>query len=157
MTVCVSPAAWRTLAILLLLGFVASARVASRWHRSPRVEAQILAAAVIGGIPAAWIFTIAWVLPGGGHVVGLAFGCGVGGILGTAGAWVARERGDGGLRPAIAFAGTFVGAILGSAIGAAIVGAVLISDGGLPGGLMLALAAAYVGSFAALGFQIGAR
>ena len=152
-----SPGAWRTLAILLVLGFVASARAASRWHRSPRVEAQILAAGALGGIPAVWIFTVAWVLPGGAHVAGLAFGCGVGGILGTAGAWAVRERGDGRLRPALAVAGTLVGALVGSAIGAAIVFAVYVSDGHLIGGLMLALAAAYVGSFAALGFQIGTR
>ena len=150
-----SPGAWRTLGVLLVLGFVASALAASRSRRSPRVEAQILAAAALGGIPAVWIFTVAWVLPGGGHVVGLAFGCGVGGILGTAGAWAARQRGDGRLRPALAFVGTFVGATLGSAVGAAIVFAVYASGGQLPGELMLALAAAYVGSFATLGFQIG--
>ena len=152
-----SPGAWRTLAILLALGFVATARAASRWHRSPRVEAQILAASALGGIPAVWIFTVAWVLPGGAHVAGLAFGCGVGGILGTAGAWALRDRGDGRLRPALAVAGTLAGAILGSAMAAAIVGAVLVSDGRFSPGLMLPLAAAYVGSFAALGFEIGVR
>jgi hypothetical protein len=154
--VAVSPWAWRALGIGLMLGFVASGLAASRLHRRPRVGEQILAAAVFGGIPAVAIFTIAWVLPGGGHVVGLAFGCGVGGILGTAGAWVMRERGDGRLRPALAFVGTLAGATLGSAIGAAVVFALYVADGQLVPELMLPLAAAYVGSFAALGFQIGA-
>jgi|KBSMisStaDraftv2_1062788.scaffolds.fasta_scaffold448972_2 tetrahydromethanopterin S-methyltransferase subunit D len=151
-----SPWDWRALAVVLVLAFVASVLAASRLHRSPRVERQILAAAALGGIPAVWIFTIAWLLPGGGHVVGLAFGCGVGAILGTAGAWAVRERSDGRRRPALAFVGTLVGAALGSAVGAAIVFAVYVSDRQLPGELMLALAAAYVGSFAALGFEIGA-
>jgi hypothetical protein len=151
-----SPGVWLALSVALMLGFAASWLAASRLHRRSRVEARILAAAVLGGIPAVWIFTIAWVLPGGGHVVGLAFGCGVGGILGTAGAWAVRERGDSRLRPALAFVGTLVGATLGSAVGAAIVAAVLVSDGRLAGDVMIPLAAGYVGSFAALGFEIGA-
>jgi hypothetical protein len=65
-----SPGAWLALAVGLMLGFAASWLAASRLRRRSRVEAQILAAAVIGGIPAVWIFTIAWALPGGGHVVG---------------------------------------------------------------------------------------
>jgi hypothetical protein len=151
-----SPGAWLALAVGLMLGFAASWLAASRLHRRSRVEAQILAAAVLGGIPAIWIFTIAWALPGGGHVVGLAVGCGVGGILGTAGAWAVRDRGDGRLRPALAFVGTLVGATLGSAVGAAIVAAVILSDGRLAADVMIPLAAGYVGSFAALGFEIGA-
>ena len=153
-----SPGSWRALGFVLVLGFVASGFVASRLHRGrrSRVEAQILTAALMGGIPAVAIFTVAWVLPGGGHVVGLAFGCGVGGILGAAGAWAARERHDGCLRPVLAFVGALVGATLGSAIGAAVVFAVLASDGQMVPELMLPLAAAYVGSFAALGFQLGA-
>ena len=150
-----SPWHWRALAVLIALGLVASALAAFRLHRRPRIETQFLAAAVMGGIPAVWIFTVAWVLPGGGHVVGVAFGCGVGGILGTVGAWVVREH-DGRLRPGLAFAGTLVGATLGSAVGAAIVFVVYASGGQLPGVLMLALAAGYVGSFATLGFQVGA-
>jgi hypothetical protein len=51
---------------------------------------------------------------------------------------------------------TLVGATIGSALGAAMVAAALVSDGQLAGELVLPLAAAYVGSFAALGFQIGA-
>src|SRR6185295_900989 len=151
-----SPGAWLALTIVLMLGFAASWLTACRLHRRSRVEAQILAAAVLGGIPAVWIFTIAWVLPGGGHVAGLAFGCGVGGILGTAGAWGVRERGHSRPRPALAFVGTLVGATLGSAVGAAIMGALLVSDGQMAGDVMIPLAAAYVGSFAALGFEIGA-
>ena len=141
----------------MILGFVASWVVASRLRRgqTSRVEAQILAAAMLGGIPAAAIFTVAWLLPGGAHVVGLAFGCCVGGILGAAGAWAVRGR-DRCPRPALAFVATLIGATLGSAIGAAIVFAIYASGGQLPARLMLLLAAAYVGSFAALGFQIGA-
>jgi hypothetical protein len=151
-----SPGEWRALAVGLILGFVASAQAASRLHRRPRVEARLLAAAVLGGTPAVAIFTIAWVLPGGGHVVGLAFGCGVGGILGTAGAWALRERGDGHLRTAPAFVGTFLGATLGSAVAAAIVFAMYLSDRRLVPELMFPVAVGYVGSFAALGFEIGA-
>jgi hypothetical protein len=145
---------WRTIGIAFVLGFVASALLATRLgrRRRSRVDAQIFAAAVAGGIPAVWIFTIAWVLPGGGHVVVLAFGCGVGGILGAVGAWVVREGGD--RSPVLAFVGTLVGAILGSAAAAGIVFAMYASDGELTA-VMLPLAAAYVGSFAALGFQIG--
>jgi len=154
--VAMSPGAWLALTIVLMLGFAASWLTACRLHRRSRVEAQILAAAVLGGIPAVWIFTIAWVLPGGGHVAGLAFGCGVGGILGTAGAWGVRERGHSRPRPALAFVGTLVGATLGSAVGAAIMGALLVSDGQMAADVMIPLAAAYVGSFAALGFEIGA-
>jgi len=117
---------------------------------------QVLAAAVLGGIPAVAIFTVAWTLPGGGHVVGLAFGCGVGGILGTLGAWAMRDRDDRCPRPLGALLVTFVGATFGSALAAAMVFAVLASDGQLVGELILPLAAAYVGSFAALGFQVGA-
>jgi len=140
----------------LVLGFVVSALLASRLgrRRTSRVQAQMVAAAVLGGIPAVWIFTIAWVLPGGGHVVVLAFGCGIGAILGTAGAWAMRERRERCPRPALAFVGTLIGATLGSALGAAIVFAAYASDGQLTA-IMLPLAAAYVGSFAALGFQIG--
>lgn len=139
-----------------MLGFVATALLASRLgrRRTSRVQEQMLAAGIVGGIPAAWIFTVAWVLPGGGHVVVVAFGCGVGGVLGTAGAWAARERADGCPRPALAFVGTLIGATLGSALGAAIVFAMYASGGQLTA-VMLPLAAAYVGSFAALGFQIG--
>jgi hypothetical protein len=153
----VSPGDWRTLAVVLVLGFVASWLVATRLRpgRGAGVEAQILAAAVLGGIPAVAIFTVAWALPGGGHVAGLAFGCGVGGILGTVGVWAVGDRHDGRPRPALALVGTFAGATVGSALGAAIVFAVLAADGQLVAELMLPLAAAYVGSFAALGFQIG--
>lgn len=147
---------WRTIGIVLVLGFVASALLATRLgrRRTSQVEAQIVAAAVLGGIPAVWIFTIAWVLPGGGHVAVLAFGCAVGGILGTAGAWAVREGRDRCPRPALALVGTLIGATLGSALGAAIVFALYASDGQLTA-VMLPLAAAYVGSFATLGFQIG--
>jgi len=152
-----SPGNWRALAIALVLGFVASGLVASRLRpgRGARVEAQIFAAAALGGIPAVAILVFAWALPGGGHVVVLAFGCGVGGILGTAGAWAVRDRREGCPRPALAFAGTLVGATLGSALGAAMVFAALVSGGQLAGELILPLAAAYVGSCAALGYQIG--
>jgi hypothetical protein len=154
----VTPAAWRALAFVLVLGLVGSWFVASRLRRrrNSRVDVQILAAAVLGGIPAVAIFSVAWVLPGGAHVIGLAFGCGVGGILGTAGAWSVRDRHDSCPRPLVALLATFVGATIGSALGAAMVAAVLVSDGQLVGELMLPLAAAYVGSSAALGFQIGA-
>jgi len=153
--VVVSPGAWHALAFALVLGFAASWLLASRLHRRTRVEAQILAAAVLGGIPAVAIATVAWAVPGGGHVVVLAIGCGVGGILGTAGAWAARGRVDGCPRPGLAFVGTLAGATLGSAIAAAMVFAFLVADGQLPE-LLIPLAPGYVGVLAALGFQIGA-
>jgi hypothetical protein len=66
-----------------------------------------------------------------------------------------RDRHDRCPRPLVALLATLVGATFGSALGAAVVFAVLVSDGQLVAELMLPLAAAYVGSSAALGFQVG--
>ena len=79
----------------------------------------------------------------------------------SAGSWVPRAFGPCGIAATAVrgrcsvFVGALAGAILGSALGAAIVLAVYVSDGRLAGDLMLPLAAAYVGSLATLGFQIG--
>ena len=75
--------------------------------------------------------------------------------------WVPRARGPCGItyarcpRPLVPLLATLVGATFGSALRAAVVFAVLVSDGQLVAALILPFAAAYVGSSAAVGFQVG--